>query len=66
MFKKKFLDKTTIDCDFETDFICGYKSDLSQKMTWTRFTGQTITLETGPPNGNLLLKKKNYYSFGKN
>lgn len=22
-------------------------------MTWTRFTGQTITIETGPPNGIL-------------
>ncbi|CAF0741650.1 unnamed protein product, partial [Brachionus calyciflorus] len=43
-------DEITINCDFETDFICGYKNDRSVKMSWVRFTGQTITVETGPPN----------------
>ncbi|RMZ97804.1 MAM and LDL-receptor class A domain-containing 2-like [Brachionus plicatilis] len=44
------LDETTINCDFETDFICGYRTDSTQRISWNRFTGQTITIETGPPN----------------
>ncbi|XP_033127211.1 MAM and LDL-receptor class A domain-containing protein 1-like, partial [Anneissia japonica] len=41
---------STIDCDFETESICGYKNirRRSSNFDWTRNGGSTKTLNTGP------------------
>lgn len=55
----------SMDCTFEEDHICGYSSDPTANIAWTRAKGSTPTMTTGAIEGikhNLLF----YYNSKKN
>ena len=37
-------------CSFESPTICGYQQSKSDKFDWTRASGQTVSVGTGPAN----------------
>ena len=43
------LPETSISCDFETNFKCGYLMEGSGSLfTWVRYQGVTPSVQTGP------------------
>lgn len=40
----------TISCDFEDSNLCGYTQDTTDQFDWTRMSGHTSTINTGPDN----------------
>lgn len=43
-------DVPSVSCNFEQDYICGYRTDQTLAMKWKRFSGSIETYETGPIN----------------
>ncbi|XP_071104484.1 uncharacterized protein [Haliotis cracherodii] len=39
----------TMECDFEDEGICGWSQDTFDNFEWTRMSGTTPTMSTGPP-----------------
>ncbi|XP_067655508.1 uncharacterized protein [Haliotis asinina] len=39
----------TMECDFEEEGICGWSQDTFDDFEWTRMSGTTPTMSTGPP-----------------
>ncbi|XP_046567277.1 zonadhesin-like [Haliotis rubra] len=39
----------TMECDFEEEGICGWSQDTFDNFEWTRMSGTTPTMSTGPP-----------------
>ena len=42
------IDEDSISCDFENDYICGYKNRNDNDIKWKRYVGKSESTETGP------------------
>ncbi|XP_071965432.1 MAM and LDL-receptor class A domain-containing protein 1-like [Antedon mediterranea] len=49
---------STIDCDFESENICGYKHEKAAQFNWTQIRGKTKTTNTGPIQDHTYMSKK--------
>ncbi|XP_053387629.1 uncharacterized protein LOC123541810 isoform X2 [Mercenaria mercenaria] len=47
----KYQASSSVSCDFESPFVCGYHQNSGDKFDWTRHAGTTISSDTGP-NGD--------------
>ncbi|XP_071965426.1 MAM and LDL-receptor class A domain-containing protein 1-like [Antedon mediterranea] len=49
---------STIDCDFESENICGYKDEHTAKFNWTQIKGKTKTINSGPTQDHTYISEE--------
>ncbi|XP_076116199.1 MAM and LDL-receptor class A domain-containing protein 1-like isoform X1 [Mytilus galloprovincialis] len=56
--------KSSVNCDFESSDICQFEQDSSDDFDWTRQTGETSSVDTGPTNDHTYkMENKGFFMF---